>query len=259
MSSPVATRTDPALALRCLDLIVLGCGHELNHTFRRPTQLLFDVWLTYPADTNQSFHSWNGGSGTKSGDREAAARTWKDSLELLCDVRQTLGPGVTVGLRAPRRPDRFDAFVTGVRKSSPALQHVGHLVDQELEESGGLVQTLPGPGVCADRVDPFAAEPDPLPQVVFPVADDLVPMVADQAVHVATLAWSVRPGDEVHLDEVPDRARDGGRAGGKGSGNLGGGGRPVVLAQQQGEDPGRHPWHPAAHHPRREALDEVAG
>ncbi len=65
--------------------------------------------------------------------------------------------------------------------------------------------------------------------------------------------------DHVHLLEVPDRPRDGGRAHLERLPELSRRHAPVVVGQQAGEHPGRQPRHTRCGEGGAEALDEARG
>jgi hypothetical protein len=142
--------------------------------------------------------------------------------------------------------------------TAPAFEDPRHLIDQKLEEPGRLLQPGAGAGLDPNHIDSFPTQPGPLLQLVIAVPDHLVPVIGHQPVDVAPLPGPVRFRDEMQLDEVAHGSRDGGRAGLQCRSELGGCGGSVLSAQQQSEDAGRHPRHPAGHHACREAFDEIA-
>jgi hypothetical protein len=128
----------------------------------------------------------------------------------------------------------------------PTVEHVRELVAQEAEELLRLGQPLAATGVTTDQVSRVPHRLFPHPEHGEPGGQDGRPgvLVVDP-VELGAGAGGALLEQEASGDEVAHRARHRRRADAEPLGEVGGGVPVGVLGQRVGEDPRRHPRHPA--------------
>jgi hypothetical protein len=273
---PVAGRSPPSSWPTCCSPLglLLARGAPARHRGRHPLE------PDQPGRRRPVHHPGPPGPGRPPGRgtaaRGSAARPARHPGRLRRPLPAAPCSCLCLGLRARRRtrpPTPTRAPVPPPSRRSPARRHADagqgrrvvpvaqdpvELGPVEGEEAAGLLQPVAGRGVRPDGLDALF-------QVLLPANDHglaavghLVPGLAGDLIVVAPLPRLTLASHQAQLHQVADRAGDRGRAHPQGPGEVGGGGAPVVGAEDGREHPRRHAGHARLGQVEGEPLDEPA-